>query len=174
MDACIHSPPNSLPIQANFRLYFKQSFLFCVCVLVAQLCLTLCELTNCSPSGSSVLDGFSRQECWRRNTFPSPGNLPNPGIELQPLTLQADSLPFEPPKKPYSTCIFLLNLHLSLSRTFPLRSLPDSCPPYIHRIGYVLSLHSGLHYYYSINYYNTNTLLILPISKGTRLLSCLL
>ena len=83
--------PQTLPIQANFRLYFKQSFLFCVCVWVAQLCLTLCELTNCSPSGSSVLDGFSRQEYWRRNTFPSPGNLPNPGIEHQPLILQADS-----------------------------------------------------------------------------------
>ena len=110
--ACIHSPPNSLPIQANFRLYFKQSFLFCVCVLVAQLCLTLCELTNCSPSGSSVLDGFSRQEYWRRNTFPSPGNLPNPGIELQPLTLKADSLPFEPPGKPISLLGELYIQHL--------------------------------------------------------------
>ena len=30
----------------------------------------------------------------------SPGDLPNPGIELRSLALQADSLPFEPPEKP--------------------------------------------------------------------------
>ena len=32
--------------------------------------------------------------------FPSPGDLPDPGIELRSPTLQADSLPFEPPGKP--------------------------------------------------------------------------
>ena len=32
--------------------------------------------------------------------FPSPGDLPNPGIESGSPTLQADSLPFEPPRKP--------------------------------------------------------------------------
>ena len=32
--------------------------------------------------------------------FPSPGNLPDPGIEQGSLTSQADSLPFEPPGKP--------------------------------------------------------------------------
>ena len=30
---------------------------------------------------------------------PSPGDLPNPGIEPRPLALQADSLPSEPPLK---------------------------------------------------------------------------
>ena len=34
---------------------------------------------------------FSRRECWRRLPFPSPEDLPNPGIELR----QADSLPIE-------------------------------------------------------------------------------
>ena len=33
-------------------------------------------------------------------TFPSPGDLPNPGIETRSLTLQADSLPDEPQRKP--------------------------------------------------------------------------
>ena len=40
--------------------------------------------------------GFSRQEYWSGLLFPSPGNLPNPGIEPRSLALQADSLPSEP------------------------------------------------------------------------------
>jgi len=32
--------------------------------------------------------------------FPSPGDLPNPGIRPGSPTLQADTLPFEPPGKP--------------------------------------------------------------------------
>ena len=44
--------------------------------------------------------GFSRQEYWNGLPFPSPGDLPNPGIELQSPTLQADSLLSEPPGKP--------------------------------------------------------------------------
>ena len=43
--------------------------------------------------------GFSRQEYWSGLPFPSPGNLPNPGIEPGSLALQADSLPSEPPRK---------------------------------------------------------------------------
>ena len=36
--------------------------------------------------------GFSRQEYWRGLPFPSPGDLPDPGIEPGSLALQADSL----------------------------------------------------------------------------------
>ena len=43
--------------------------------------------------------GFSRQEYWSGLPFPSPGNLPNPGIEPGSPALQADSLPSEPPAK---------------------------------------------------------------------------
>ena len=42
---------------------------------------------------------FSRQEFWSSLPFPSPGDLPDPGIEARSLTLQADSLPYEPPGK---------------------------------------------------------------------------
>ena len=35
---------------------------------------------DCSPTGSSV-HGFSRQEYWNRLPFPSPGDLPHPGVE---------------------------------------------------------------------------------------------
>ena len=40
---------------------------------------------------------FSRQEYWSGLPFPSPGDLPNPGIEPGSPTLQADSLPPKPP-----------------------------------------------------------------------------
>ena len=36
--------------------------------------------------------GFSRQECWSGLPFPSPGDLPNPGIEPRFPALQADTL----------------------------------------------------------------------------------
>ena len=41
---------------------------------------------------------FSRPDYW--SGFPSPGDLPNPGIELRSPVLQADSLPSEPQGKP--------------------------------------------------------------------------
>ena len=44
--------------------------------------------------------GFSRQEYWSGLPFPSPGNLPNPGIEPRSPALQADALTSEPPRKP--------------------------------------------------------------------------
>ena len=39
--------------------------------------------------------GFSRQEYWSGLSFPSPGDLPNPGIQPTSPSLQADSLPTE-------------------------------------------------------------------------------
>ena len=44
--------------------------------------------------------GFSRPEYWGGLPFPSPGDLPNPGIELGSPALQADALLSEPPRKP--------------------------------------------------------------------------
>ena len=44
--------------------------------------------------------GFSRQEYWSGWPFPSSGDLPNPGIELESPALQADSSPSQPPGKP--------------------------------------------------------------------------
>ena len=43
---------------------------------------------------------FSRQEYWSGLPFPSPEDLPDPGIEPRSPTLQADTLPSEPPGKP--------------------------------------------------------------------------
>ena len=42
--------------------------------------------------------GFSRQEYWSALPFPSPGDLPNPGIEPRSPALRADALTSEPPR----------------------------------------------------------------------------
>ena len=52
--------------------------------------------------------GFSKQEYWNALPFPSPGDLPNPGIKLRSPSLQADSLPSEPPV--YDLLLLLLLL----------------------------------------------------------------
>ena len=44
--------------------------------------------------------GFSKQEYWSGLPHPSPGDLPDPGIEPRDPALQADSLPSEQPGKP--------------------------------------------------------------------------
>ena len=49
--------------------------------------------------------GFSRQEYWSGLPFPSPGNLPDSGIEPGSPALQADALPSKPPGKPYKPLI---------------------------------------------------------------------
>ena len=41
---------------------------------------------------------FSRPECWSGLPFPSPGDLPNLGIEPRPPALQEDALPAKPPQ----------------------------------------------------------------------------
>ena len=45
--------------------------------------------------------GFSRQEYWSGVPFPSPGDLPNPGIEPRSPAFQAYSLPYEPQGRPF-------------------------------------------------------------------------
>ena len=49
---------------------------------------------------ASLSIGFSRQQCWSGLPFPSPGDLPDPGIEPGSPALHADALPSEPPGKP--------------------------------------------------------------------------
>ena len=65
---------------------------------VAQSCLTLCDPVDCSLPGSS-LHGILQARLWSGLPFPSPGDLPNPGIEPGSLALQADALTSEPPGK---------------------------------------------------------------------------
>ena len=76
-------------------------------VLVTQLCLTLCDpMTVALQAPVSV--GFSRQEYCNGLPFPSPGDLPIPGIEPGSPTLQVDSLQSEPPGKIFTSLIILI------------------------------------------------------------------
>ena len=60
--------------------------------------------------------GFSRQEYWSRLPFPSPGDLPDPGIEPGSPALQADALTSDPGGKPrevpYVWSTSSLSIHL--------------------------------------------------------------
>ena len=71
--------------------------------LVAQSRPTLCDSVYCSPPGSSVHgDSPSENTGVGCHAPPSPGGLPNPGIEPGSPALQADSLPAELSGKPYT------------------------------------------------------------------------
>ena len=69
---------------------------------VALLCLTLRPHGLCSP--------WDSPDYWSGKTFPSPGVLPNPGIEPRSPTLWADSLRAEPQGKPKSTGVGSLSV----------------------------------------------------------------
>ena len=69
----------------------------------AQLFATLWTVAYQAPLSM----GFSRQEYWSGLPFPSPGDLPDPGIEPRSTTLQADALTSEPPGKLYELLLVL-------------------------------------------------------------------
>ena len=68
-------------------------------MLVAQLYPTLLRPHGLQPAKAPLSMGFSRPEYWTGLPFPSPGHLPDPGVELRSPALQADSLLPEPPGK---------------------------------------------------------------------------
>ena len=70
------------------------------CRLVTKLCPTLCNSMDCSPPGSFV-HGISSQEHWNGLPFPSPGDLPDPGIKHLSPALAGRFFTPEPPGKPH-------------------------------------------------------------------------
>ena len=68
--------------------------------------------------------GFSRQEYWSGWPFPSPGDLPDPGIKAGSPTLQADALLSEPQGKPYGTSLVIHWLSLRAHNTESGGSIP--------------------------------------------------
>ena len=116
--ACFRSLPSHMCSTFGFSTFISFHFFFSVlcyyidfCILhvdvreVTQLYPTLCNLMDCRLPESSV-HGIFQQEYWSGLPFPSPGDLPNPGIEPGSPALQADALPSEPSGKP----IIILNL----------------------------------------------------------------
>ena len=64
------------------------------------------------PPGSSVHEILQARilEWVVTSFFPSPGDIPDPGIESRCPALQADSLPSEPPGKPKNSTVGSLSL----------------------------------------------------------------
>ena len=61
---------------------------------------------------------FSRQESWSGLPFPSPGDLPDPGIEPRSPVLQADALPSEPPGKPSLYGVQIIHIKSKLENVY--------------------------------------------------------
>ena len=76
--------------------------MLCMKVLVAQLCLTVCDLMDCSHQALLSM-GFLGEEYWNRLSFPFLGDLPDSGIK--PTSLASPALAGRffitvPPEKP--------------------------------------------------------------------------
>ena len=75
---------------------------------VGQLRLTLCDPVDCSLPCSSVLWDFPGKNTWGGLPFPSPGDLPDPGIKpMSPVSpaLEGGFFITEPPGKPLNNSI---------------------------------------------------------------------
>ena len=90
-----------------FQAFYSMFVLFCNTQSegeseseVTQSCLTLCDPMDYIAYQAPPSMGFSRQEYWSGLPFPSPGDLPNSGIEPGSPSFQADALTSEPPGKP--------------------------------------------------------------------------
>ena len=84
-------------------------YLVVVGVLASKSCLTLATPWTVAHQASLPME-FSRQEYWSGLPFPSPGYLPDPGIELESPALQAESLLIEPQGKPHCTLNTILEM----------------------------------------------------------------
>ena len=91
-------------LQKNLKVFISSSEVW---VKVTQLCPTLCNPMDYTVHG--ILQARILE--WRiPKPFPSPGDLPNPGIKPRSPALQADSLPEESLGKPKNTGVGSLSL----------------------------------------------------------------
>ena len=97
-------------------------------IIVFRKCVSRSVMSNfLQPRGLYVVHqvplsmGFSRQEYWSGLPFPSPGDLSDPRIEPESPALQTNSLPSEPPWKPFILAI--------LKCIFYCLCVPDPDPP---------------------------------------------
>ena len=95
---------NSIQTQISnmYVIIFKLIWSLKIFTEVAQSCLTLCDPMDCS-SQVALSMGSSMQECWGGLPFPSPGDLPHPGIKPESPALHTSSLLSEPQGKPFIT-----------------------------------------------------------------------
>ena len=78
-----------------------------------QSCHTLCDPVDCSPPGSSV-HGIFQARILEPVPFPTPGDLPNPGMESVSPALSDEFFTTEPPGKPsgrFGYCLLGRKIH---------------------------------------------------------------
>ena len=77
------SSSSSKVLQRQYSAVFKSTELRdrCVRVLICFSCVRLFVTLWTAPCQALLFMGFSRQEYWGGLPFPSPGDLPNPGVE---------------------------------------------------------------------------------------------
>ena len=111
-------------------------------VKLLQSCLTHCDSKDRSLSSSSV-HGIIQAINWSGLPCPPPGDIPNPGIEPRSPTLQADSVPSEPTRKPKNTAVGSLSL---LQGIFPTQKSNQGllhCRRILYQLNYQGSPYSG-------------------------------
>ena len=108
--------PNSSVTYATCFTCVCAQFLSCVRLFVTQWTVT-CQ--------APLSMEFSRQECWSGLPFPTPGYLPNPGIEPTSPALSGRFFTIEPPGKPYPFPLLIkLNVARSNINNTSMSSLP--------------------------------------------------
>ena len=124
---------------------------------IAQLCPTLCNPMDCSPPGSSLHGNSPGKNTGVGSCSPPgppPGDLPNPGIKCRSPTLQADSLPAEPPGKPKNTGVGSLSLHQGIFLTQESNWGLLHCRWILYQLSYQGSPNGGIaNSYLETNYY---------------------
>ena len=99
-------------------------------VKVAQLCLTLCDPVDC------IVLGILQARILEWVAFPSPGDLPNLGIEPRSPTMQADSIPAEPQGKAKNTGVGSLSLLQGILPTQELNRGLLHCRQILYQLSY--------------------------------------
>ena len=121
-----HFPTKSFPSCAQMQLYPKQEERrdsgaskwkrrYCVARVLSHVRLFATPGTVTPQAPLSM--GFPRQEFWSGLPFPTPGDLPTPGVEPRSPPLQADSLPAKPQGKLKNTGVGSLSLLQSIFPT---------------------------------------------------------
>ena len=106
---------------------------------------------------------LSRPEYWSGQPFPYPGDLPNPGIELRSLALQAGSLPAEPPGKPKKTGVGSLSILQQIFLTWKSNQHFLHCRQILYQLSYQVK------YQAKVIFHHQPTVLLFPLEHLTPL-----
>ena len=96
------------PLPGSVMLGRSLNFV-CACMPVQSLSCVQLFATSTVALHTPLSMEFSRQDYQSGLSFPTPGNLPDPGIEPGSPLLQMDSLPLVPPESPRFSSLLLLN-----------------------------------------------------------------